>query len=117
MERLVLPWPHSWRRQQCEERAVGWNGSRMSAHGPFADPLLLDVDAVEVVAAEPGVALWTLALPRLVPGLDAFDAEDVEALGQHRILVVHVAARAAELCLGMQDAASEKNGAFPFVFA
>lgn len=59
----------------------------------------LDVDAVEVVAAEAGVALGAFALPGLVPCLDALDAEHVEALGEDGVLVVHVAAGAAQLGL------------------
>lgn len=45
-----------------------------------------DVDAVEVVCSEGGVALGALPLARVVARLDALEAEDVVALGQHGVL-------------------------------
>lgn len=53
-----------------------------------------DVDAVEVVCSEGGVALGALPLARVVARLDALEAEDVVALGQHGVLHPRVAARA-----------------------
>lgn len=58
-----------------------------------------DVDAVEVVGAEGTVALGALPLAGVVAHLEALVAEDVEALGEHRLLVPHVAAGAAQLGL------------------
>ena len=55
-----------------------------------------DVDAVEVVGPEGGVALGALPLPGVVAALDALEAEDVEALGQHRVLLAGVAAGAGQ---------------------
>lgn len=54
-----------------------------------------DVDAVEVVGAESTVAFGALPLAGVVAHLEALVAEDVEALGEHRLLVAHVAAGAA----------------------
>lgn len=59
----------------------------------------LDVNPVKIVAAEAGVAFRTLSLPRLVARLDTVHAEHVKALGQYRVFVVHVAARAPQLGL------------------
>lgn len=59
-----------------------------------------DVDAVKVVGAEGTVALGALPLAGVVAHLEALVAEDVEALGEHRLLVPHVAAGAAQLGLG-----------------
>lgn len=53
-----------------------------------------DVDAVEVVCSEGGVALGALPLARVVARLDALEAEDVVALGQHGVLHPRVAAGA-----------------------
>lgn len=58
-----------------------------------------DVDAVEVVGSEGAVALGTLPLPGVVAHLQTLVAEDVETLGEHRLLVPRVAARAAQLRL------------------
>lgn len=53
-----------------------------------------DVDAVEVVCSEGGVALGALPLARVVASLDALEAEDVVALGQHGVFHPRIAARA-----------------------
>lgn len=53
-----------------------------------------DVDAVEVICSEGGVALGALPLARVVARLDALEAEDVVALGQHGVLHPRVAAGA-----------------------
>lgn len=60
-----------------------------------------DVDAVKVVGAEGTVALGALPLPGVVAHLQTLVAEHVETLGEHRLLVSHVAARAAQL--GLRD--------------
>lgn len=52
-----------------------------------------DVNAVEVVGSESGVALGALPLTCVVARLDALEAENVETLGQHRVLHPRVAAR------------------------
>lgn len=52
-----------------------------------------DVNAVEVVCSEGGVALGALPLTCVVACLHALEAEDVEALCQYRILHPRVAAR------------------------
>lgn len=59
---------------------------------PRAGAVLADVNAVEVVGSESGVALGALPLTRVVPRLDALKAENVEALGQHCVLHPRVAA-------------------------
>lgn len=58
-----------------------------------------DVDAVKVVGSEGTVALGALPLSGVVTHLQTFVAEYVEALGEHRLLVSCVAARAAQLGL------------------
>lgn len=59
-----------------------------------------DVNAVEVVGSESGVALGALPLTCVVARLDALEAENVEALGQHCVLHPRVAARTRETGLG-----------------
>lgn len=54
---------------------------------------------MKVVRSEGAVALGALPLAGVVAHLEAFVAEHVEALGEHRLLVSHVAARAAQLGL------------------
>ena len=44
-----------------------------------------------VVGSEGGIAFGTLALPGLIAGLEALETEDVEALSQHRVLLLHLA--------------------------
>ena len=56
---------------------------------------------MEVVGAEAGVALGTLALPRLVARAQTLQTEDVEALDQHRVLAVDLARGTRQLLLGM----------------
>lgn len=51
---------------------------------------------MEVVGPEGCVALGALALPGVVARLHALKAEDVEALGEHRVLLAHVAAWARQ---------------------
>lgn len=58
-----------------------------------------DVDAVKVVGSEGTVALGALPLPGVVTHLQTFVAENVETLGEHRLLVSCVAAGAAQLGL------------------
>lgn len=66
---------------------------------PFSSPVyvgtaaLADVNAVEVVRSEGGVALGALPLTCVVACLDALEAEDVEALCQYGVLHPRVAAR------------------------
>jgi len=69
---------------------------KKSIHGEVVS---LDVNPVEIVASESGVAFWTLSLSGFVPGFDAFDAKYVKTFGEHGIFVVHIATRAAELRL------------------
>ena len=64
------------------------------AGGPLGD-----VDAVKVVGPEAGVTLGTLPLPGVVACLQTLVAEDVETLGEHRLLVTCVAAWAAQFRL------------------
>ncbi len=45
---------------------------------------------------EGGVAFGALPLAGVVAALDALEAEDVEAFGQHRVLLARVAARARQ---------------------
>lgn len=70
---------------------------------PFSTLVLIsvlgDVDAVEVVGSESAVALRALPLSGVVTHLQTFVAEDVETLGEHRLLVSCVAAGAAQLGL------------------
>lgn len=54
---------------------------------------LANVNTMEVVSAEGGVAFGTLPLARVVACLDTLEAENVEALCQHSILHPRVAAR------------------------
>lgn len=61
--------------------------------------LLGDVDAVKVVGSEGAVALGALPLPGVVAHLQTLVTEDVETLGEHRLLVPGVAAGAAQLGL------------------
>lgn len=53
---------------------------------------LADIDAVEVICSEGGVALGALPLTRVIARLDALEAEDVVALCQHSVLHPGVAA-------------------------
>lgn len=48
---------------------------------------------MEVIGSEGGVALGALPLTRVIACLNALEAEDVEALGQDRILHPRIAAR------------------------
>lgn len=74
-----------------------WFGpSRLSSLPP---PRLGDVNAVEVVGSKGTVTLGALPLSGVVTHLQAFVAEHVEALGEHRLLIAHVAAGAAQLRL------------------
>lgn len=54
---------------------------------------LADVNAMEVVCSESGVAFGTLPLACVVACLNTLEAEDVEALCQYSILHPRVAAR------------------------
>lgn len=63
-----------------------WPTACQLANRAGTSRLLADVDAVEVVGAEGGVALGTLPLTCVVARLHALEAEDVEALGQHSVL-------------------------------
>lgn len=58
-----------------------------------------DVNAVKVIGSEGTVALGALPLPGVVAHLQTFVAEDVETLGENRLLVSRVAAWAAQLRL------------------
>lgn len=55
---------------------------------------------MKVVGSEGTVALGAFPLSGVVTHLQTFVAEDVETLGEHRLLVSCVAARAAQLGLG-----------------
>lgn len=70
--------------------------------------LLADVDAVEVVGSEGGIALGAFPLARVVSRLNALEAEDVEALGQDGILHSGVATGARQACLG--ERSGERKG-------
>lgn len=59
-----------------------------------------DVNAMEVIGAEGGVALGALPLAGVVARLDALEAEDVEALCEDGILHPRVAARTRQTGLG-----------------
>lgn len=54
--------------------------------------LLTNVNAMEVIGSEGGVAFGALPLACVVARLNALKAEDVEALGQHSVLHPGVAA-------------------------
>lgn len=54
---------------------------------------------MEVVGSEGTVALGALSLSGVVTHLQTFVAEDVETLGEHRLLVSRVAAGATQLGL------------------
>lgn len=71
----------------------GWQQRCLS--GP-SWPKSANVDAMEVVGPKSRVALGTLALPGIVAGLHAFKAEDMEALGEHGVLLAHIAAGAGQ---------------------
>lgn len=60
---------------------------------------LSDVDAVEVVGSKRAVALGALPLSGVVTHLQTFVAENVETLGEHRLLVPRVTAGASQLGL------------------
>lgn len=60
-----------------------------------------DVDPVEVVGTEGCVALGALTLPGVIACFDTLEAEDVEALCEHCILLAHVTAWAGQT--GLQD--------------
>lgn len=70
-----------------------WPPLLLSLRGACVCVALADVNAVEVVGSESGVALGALPLTCVVARLDALKAENVEALGQHRVLHPRVAAR------------------------
>ena len=65
----------------------------------YIKPTLGKVEAVEVVGAEGRVALRTLATSGVVPGLQTLHTKDVEALGQHRVLPLHLARRTRQRLL------------------
>lgn len=65
-----------------------------------------DVDAVEVVGAEGRVALGALPLAGLVAAAHTLEAEHVEALGEHGILLAGVTAGAGQPRLGQAKASA-----------
>lgn len=69
-----------WWQYPC--RSSGWHIS----------VALADINAVEVICSEGGVALRALPLTRVIARLDALKAEDVVALCQHSVLHPGVAA-------------------------
>lgn len=56
-----------------------------------------------VIGPKGGVALGALALPSLVARLQAVPAEDVEALGKHGVLTLHLAGGARQGLLVLAD--------------
>lgn len=62
-----------------------------------------NVDPVEVVGPKGRVTLGALALPGVIACLHTLEAEDVEALGEHCVLLAHVAARACQAGLVILD--------------
>lgn len=54
---------------------------------------LTNVNPMEVIGSEGCVALGAFPLPGVVASLDALEAEDMKALGQHSVLHSGVAAR------------------------
>lgn len=54
---------------------------------------------MKVVGPESSVALGTLALSGIVAGFHALKAENVEAFGEHGILLAHVTAGAGQASL------------------
>ncbi len=51
-----------------------------------------DVDAMEIVGAKCGIALWALSLTGVVARLHALETENVEALCQNSVLYTWIAA-------------------------
>lgn len=80
-----LSWTHTHSRLELQVWVVSDDDSEEAS---------ANVDAVEVVCSEGSVALGALPLARVVASLDALEAEDVVALGQHGILHPRVAAGA-----------------------
>lgn len=62
---------------------------------------LANVDTAIIIGAESGVALGTFAPSCLVARLQTVHTEDVIALGQNRVLPVHLATGARQLILKM----------------
>ena len=64
---------------------------------------LCEVQPVKVIGTEGLVALGALPLARLVPRLQAVVAEDVEALVQHGVLPLRLAAGTGQLFLQLAN--------------
>lgn len=64
---------------------------------------LSDVDSVEIVCPEGGVALRALPLACIITRLHTLEAEDVEALCQNSILYTRVAAWTCQTGLQEQE--------------
>lgn len=71
---------------------------------------LSDVNAVEIVGTEGGVALRALPLACIVTRLHTLEAEDMEALCQHGILYTRVAARTRQTGLQEQETSVISKG-------
>lgn len=77
--------------------------SLFSSFSPLRITELGDVDAVEVVGPEGTVTFGALPLSGVVARLQTLVAENVETLGEHRLLVAGVAARTTQLRLVLVD--------------
>jgi len=54
---------------------------------------LFEIDAMIVVCTKCCITLGALALTRLVASFEAFEAEDVETLGQDSVFLLHLTRR------------------------
>lgn len=66
---------------------------------PCPDRDSANVDTMKVVGPESSIALGTFALSGIVAGFHALKAENVEAFGEHGILLAHVTAGAGQASL------------------
>lgn len=60
---------------------------------------LSDVDTVEVICSECSVAFGALPLASVIASLQAFIAEDVETLGEDRLLITSITTGATQFSL------------------
>jgi len=64
---------------------------------------LFEIDAMIVVCTKCCITLGALALARFVASFEAFQAEDMETLGQYSVFLLHLARRTRQLLLVFAD--------------
>ena len=66
---------------------------RLKITVPATSVTLFEINPMVVVCTERSVALGTLALSRLIARLETLETEDVETLGEYRVLLLNLARR------------------------